>query len=56
MFLCLNTAYRTLMQNNDVGGGGVQDEDSVLESIFRSKRKELSGGCRKLHNEGHYNL
>jgi hypothetical protein len=28
----------------------------LLRSIFRPKRVEVIGGCRKLHNEGLHNL
>jgi hypothetical protein len=31
-------------------------ESRVLKGIFRPKRDEMTGGCRKLHNEELHNL
>jgi hypothetical protein len=31
-------------------------ENKVLRRIFVPKRDEVTGGCRKLHNEGLHNL
>jgi hypothetical protein len=31
-------------------------ENRVLRRIFGSKRDEVTGGCRKLHNEELHNL
>jgi hypothetical protein len=31
-------------------------ENMVLRSIFRPKREDITGGCRKLHNEMLHNL
>jgi hypothetical protein len=31
-------------------------ENRVLRRIFGPKRDEVTGGWRKLHNEGHHNL
>jgi hypothetical protein len=31
-------------------------QNRVLKRIIGTKRDEVTGGWRKLHNEGHYNL
>jgi hypothetical protein len=31
-------------------------ENKVLRRIFETKREEITGGCRKLHNEELHNL
>jgi hypothetical protein len=38
------------------GHGLVVFENRVLRRIFGPKRKDVAGGCRRLHNEELHNL